>query len=445
MNNLTSDIFLDSYSEITFNLFEALHHRKYLPVYIGEKKFFFFILRGKLQYISELNLSLILGFGSYASGLFIRYLIRRYKFKKKIKNFILRIKIKNLVLKLNRGGDYGLVPAGDEFSDFAKAQNEFILKTLIYKLNLTERYIKAIFRKCVKPGLFYEITNPDIKNIAQKMVVFAQSEGVRVISQKVFLLAFVSAMDSGIMLLHGNKSLKSTVNLFLANHLAEKGPLLSLGLGLIQSIVGGYTIPAMAIGLLKIYSITWTSIFVAERFRMLYTINCLDFVRELSFFEKNSLPPSPPELPGINNHGHQVSLYSNSKLITDKGFYVRTYPDQNSMFMETSSGLDLFYQLDSAVKGEDLKNFEIKTLEGKWKSMFQVDGQVRLEWFKDKKRITISEDSAYISLDRRTKTLADIGRLDGSNIRASAQRISDQIKRERILAKFIMETVDDMI
>ena len=437
MNNLTSYTFSDSYSEITFNLLEALRHRRYLPVYIGEKKFFFFMLRGKLRYISELNLSLILGFGSYASGLFIRYLIRRYKFKKKIKNFILRLKIKNLVLKVNRGGDYGLVPAGDEFSDFAKAQNELILKALIYKLNLTERYIKAIFRKCVEPGLFYEITNPDIKNIAQKMVVFARNEGVRVISQEVFLLAFVSALDSGIMLLHGNKSLKSTVNLFLANHLAEKGPLLSLGLGVIQSIVGGYTILAMAIGLLKIYSITWTSIFVVERFRLFYTINCLDFVRELSFFEKNSLPSN------INNHGHQVSLYSNSKLITDKGFYVRTSPDQNSMFMETSSGLDLFYQLDSAAKGKDLKNFEIKTLEGKWKSMFQIDGQVRLEWFKDKKRIT--KDSAYIPLNKRTKTITDIARLDGSNIRASAQRISDQIKRERILAKFIIETVDDMI
>ena len=438
MTNVTSyNPFLDSYSEITYNLVEALRHRRYIPVYFGEKKFFFFMLRGKLQYISELNLSLILGMGSYLGTLFIRYLIRRYKFKKKIKDFILRLKIKNLVLKLNRGGDYGLVPAGDEFSDFAKAQNELILKALIYKLNLTERYIKAIFRKCVEPGLFYEITNPDIKNIAQKMVVFARNEGVRVISQEVFLLAFVSAMDSGIMLLHGNKSLKSTVNLFLANHLAEKGPLLSLGLGVIQSIVDGYTIPAMAIGLLKIYSITWTSIFVVERFRLFYTINCLDFVRELSFFEKNSVPASS------NNLGNQVSLHSNSKLITEKGFYLRTYPDQNAMFMETSSGLDLSYQIDPVAKGKDLKNFEIKTLEGKWKSLFQVDGQVRLEWFKDKKRIT--KDSAYISLNKRTKTLMDVARLDGSNIRESAQKISDQVQRERTLAKFIMETVDDMI
>ena len=438
MTNVTSyNPFLDSYSEITYNLVEALRHRRYIPVYFGEKKFFFFMLRGKLQYISELNLSLILGMGSYLGTLFIRYLIRRYKFKKKIKDFILRLKIKNLVLKLNRGGDYGLVPAGDEFSDFAQVQNELILKALLDKLNFTERYIKGVFRKCVEPGLFYEITNSDIKNIAQKMVVFARNEGVRVISQEVFLLAFVSAMDSGIMLLHGNKSLKSTINLFLANHLTEKGPAISLGLGVIQAIVGGYSFPAAIIGLIKVSSITWSSIAAIERFRNFYTINCLDFVRELSFFEKNSVPASS------NNLGNQVSLHSNSKLITEKGFYLRTYPDQNAMFMETSSGLDLSYQIDPVAKGKDLKNFEIKTLEGKWKSLFQVDGQVRLEWFKDKKRIT--KDSAYISLNKRTKTLMDVARLDGSNSRESAQKISDQVQRERTLAKFIMETVDDMI
>ena len=423
MNNLTSSLFSESYSEVTVKFIEILRHRRYLPVYIGEKKFFFFMIRGKLQYISELNLSLILGFGSYTSGLLIRYLIRRYKFKKKIKNFILRLKIKNLVFTLNRGGDYGLVPAGDEFSEFAKVQNEFILKTFFYKLTLTERYIKAVLQKCVKPGLLYEITNPDIKNIAQKMVVFARNEGVRVISQKVFVLAFVSAMDSGIMLLHGNKSLKSTVNLFLANHLAEKGPLLSFVIGVIQSVVGGYGIQAAAIGLLKIYSLTWGFISVAERFRVFYAIDCLDFVRELPFFAQNGLPPSPPEPPSINNHGNQVSLYSNSKLIKDQGFYVRTYPDQHTMFMETSSGLGLFYQRDPAAKGKDLKDFEIKTLEGKWKSMFQVDGQVRLEWFKDKKRIT--KDSDFIPLSSRTKTIIDIARLDGSNIRSSARRISE--------------------
>ena len=86
MTNVTSyNPFLDSYSEITYNLVEALRHRRYIPVYFGEKKFFFFMLRGKLQYISELNLSLILGMGSYLGTLFIRYLIRRYKFKKKLK------------------------------------------------------------------------------------------------------------------------------------------------------------------------------------------------------------------------------------------------------------------------------------------------------------------------------------------------------------------------
>ena len=46
MTNVTSyNPFLDSYSEITYNLVEALRHRRYIPVYFGEKKILFLYVK----------------------------------------------------------------------------------------------------------------------------------------------------------------------------------------------------------------------------------------------------------------------------------------------------------------------------------------------------------------------------------------------------------------
>lgn len=414
--------FFEDLSENFEYLYQIIKNKRWISLYYEGKKFFIFAAKGRLFYISEFYLCLLLSLVAYLGVIGIRKLIKRFKVRKKVINLITKL----------RGGE----PIIDT-SEILHYEQEvgdpininYDIKSL-FRLTKKERFIKTVVKKCLKQNYIYKIVDPTTLAVIDRMIDFTKKE-TRSISYDVFILALLIASKpmSGLAfqaLINAVPKTKAVILLEMAP------PILSIALGV---FVGFYTsVNAGFIPLLKSVPLLFSEVSIVfsllEYARLQYTIDCSKYVLELPQTEMKKLPdPHPNSLPELDS-----SSGSSSKITMS---YTREEPTQHNTYISTSPGSELHYQAD-------VEKLEIKTLDGTIKKTKKLNGDRAIEWVENRKRVEWeSEKAKYIPLRYRTRTLADVKRLDSTFDRESTRELIQTIKEEQVQSRLIKESCLD--
>lgn len=441
--NLNDDLNERPYEQ----LFNILKRRCYIYFFVGGEKKYMILFQNNVYAISEFHLFILIFTVSYYSTYALRLLFDKYsigqKAKKKLK--VLKAKCKNRIKKIRkksnfwkqinrfRGGsseimyyeteEYGLANITKDQQGFPDLLRRYT--PISPYLSKNNRYVKSIIKKCLKPNSYFKITDQKLIGIIQEMIPFSRREKVRVISYDLFVLAIVqtfsnvpiqSAKYEGL-----GKALRSLVNDWGVPIIAVAGGVagafgIPLNGGVFQFIAGG-----LGAGV--------TNYGAAETISRL-TIQCPQYVTELP---EAVVPPLLPNgdwacdpLPSINGTDLKVSLF-----VTNK-------PTKMDLFVSTSP--DPRHYLHQQV----VKDLNIETLDGYVKYYRQINGEHRLDWCRNiTKNLPVDKvKSHFIPLDTRTRTIADVLKLDDTYTKGAARDIIDSIKKEDIIQRVIENSIE---
>jgi hypothetical protein len=250
------------------------------------------------------------------------------------------------------------------------------------------------------------------------MVDFNKKNLVKVISYDVFVLALVVSA----------KPVSTIAYKGVANFLPNiASPFLVLNAPIIAAVATAATL-AFRIDLnVNLSTLGFKFLFMllkssgvfrsAEMVRSQLLIDCTDYVHELPQIDRKSLPSVEPELDPPSSSDSKIS-------------YTREYPIRQDTFVSTAPNSELHYQED----------FQIKTLDGKFKKTQKLNGDKSFEWCPDRKPKNLKPK--YIPLESRTKTLADLEKLDTTFDRKSASKIVETIQKEQITASILDESLE---
>lgn len=289
------------------------------------------------------------------------------------------------------------------------------------------------------------------------MLRYKAAEKLRVITFDVFVLGMVVSRKSGNRIANLT-GISDFIDKWITEKFIEYGPLyISVILGAVFAITspGGLSFINISKGLIKIFFGTNTVVLSAEKIRSSLFTDCIDHVREVKVRRKpkNDILASI----GDNDAASQITLYDNKFAIQQQEqlspkigdstceHYTRELPDKTKMFLETSPvSKDGFCYQNDFEEMPSTSQFNIDTLNGRLRSRRQVNGNWKLEWESMQNKKKSIEQSKYIPLDKRTKTLNDLKELDSTNNRESANRIIKAIQAEKLKAIIILDALDDM-
>jgi len=399
---------LKSYGNSFHDLIQIIKTKKSIPLYVNGTRYFLFVWKGRICYISEFTLCLILCSSVFLVIVAIRKLIKRFKLKKKV----------GTLIKKFRGGSQILHYEKDLEKELNDPRNYSLLPSSYLDLTAQEKFIKDIVKKCLKPNRIYKITDLGLLQVINEMVDFNKKNLVKVISYDVFVLALVVSA----------KPVSTIAYKGVANFLPNiASPFLVLNAPIIAAVATAATL-AFRIDLnVNLSTLGFKFLFMllkssgvfrsAEMVRSQLLIDCTDYVHELPQIDRKSLPSVEPELDPPSSSDSKIS-------------YTREYPIRQDTFVSTAPNSELHYQED----------FQIKTLDGKFKKTQKLNGDKSFEWCPDRKPKSLKPK--YIPLESRTKTLADLEKLDTTFDRKSASKIVETIQKEQITASILDESLE---
>lgn len=384
-------------SKTSVVIFEHIskNQRWVAATYQNGQKYYMIAYGGVLITISEYVLGLLITIASYLGVVMLRRLIKRLRLKKKFKKALIRV-----IQKIRSGSEFNGVVSYEEESNI----NDFMVYSLIKKPDLTNReeFVKDILRKCFSARRYYKITNPTLLSIINKMVDF-KNEKTKIISYDAFAIALIIFLDPTTSLMYNQ------FQTLVPSVIMQRLPLYSgLFLGISSGILvgGSSSILNGLITLIINYSATYR---MTSLLRTSALIDCTNYRKELPVTQQRYLEGTEAE--------NQIS-------------YVREAPEKNDIFVSTSPNSDLHYQ----------KDFEVDTMDGRFKQCQNLNGDKSIEWLPNRKEN--SPTSNYIPLKSRTKTLDDLRQLDSSINRESASKSIKAAQQQQLISIIIDESIE---
>lgn len=408
-NNITT-IINNVYEDALDDLLKLIAKKKFISFYVNGKRYFLFIFRGQVCHISEYSFCLIIAIAGFFGTLAVKKLIQHSKLKKKVRNVINELRGGSQLEILNFEKDLE--------KELLNNNNYPFLPRAFFDLTTHERFLKDIIKQCLKPNRIYRITDHGIIKILHNMIDYDKRDLVKIISYDAFVLALVVSAKSFNSLVKYDGT-ANIIAKFLPSVLISNLPLLSSGfLGVIAALRynGPWTLNALTFLLGKLILGVTGSYYTTDMIRSQIPIDCQNYVQEV----------------------RQIAIESSSSLSIESSSssestlsYIREEPMKNDIFVSTTKEGQLHYQED----------FEIETLDGKFKQVPRVSGERSLEWRRNRGEVVIDQ-SKYIPLETRTSTLADIVRSDSTEDRMSASQIINTIQKEQIITTIIDEALE---
>jgi len=394
-----------------FYFYEIFLKKRWIPFYYNRRRYFMFLYRGKVSYLSEFTISLILCSVVFISTIGIRKLVQRFKLKRKINRLIKKLRAGSTSL-----GD--IVQYEESFTDEIIGYNPFDLSH--FTLSARQKVIKSIIKKCLKPKRHYKIINRQILELIDKMMNYKKKDNLKIISYDVFVLALSIAFKPAIMV-----GFKGIIEKFVNPFILENSPIiLSILTAFSLAIKFDLTLGAFQLGTQTLWML-FKSITVfgfTEVFRATYLIDCGDYVAELPQAEVKQLP---------DNHNLPESESDISNVS-----YIRENPNPASTYVSTNPGSSLYIQEDADQGGF----LPIETLDGSVKQTRKVNGQTTVDWVPNRDIKVSKRQQRYIPLGDRTRTILDVQKLDSTFDKEATDEIIKAVAKEQVIA-LRLETV----
>ena len=401
--------------EFDFNRFyNFIKQNPFISLYINGNRYFFFSMSGRIYSIPEYLLSFVIFTISFFGMVGLREIFKKYEIRKNLKKkfgkIFKRIKNKNRLSVDVRGGEDSILHYEVDVIDDGK--NFF--PTIFSKLTSEERFIKAIVKKCLKPDRFYKISNRGLLEIVDKMMEFNRKDSTRIISYDVLILGLVTyAKPMSPIIYEG--TIRIVKKLGYSEFVKNAPLIISVALGIIGGVganLGGWNVLLSFVSTIP----TWLGSYrVAESARNALAIDCTDYVEELP-----SLPTRSLALEAETSQNSKVSV-SASK------------PTRHETFVSTAPGQELHYQEEQPLKMEAFDGF--------YKEGVKLNGDKTLTFQPHSQNSQVVRKK-YIPLKDRTKTVSDIRDLDSTCNRESAERIKNQIVKEKIAVQILDEFLE---
>lgn len=420
MTNITK--FTTNSYHFNFNLYKILKTKRWISIYFNGKKYFFFIWKGRICYLSEFSLCLILCSLVFIGILVIRKGIKRYKLKKRVVSLIKNVRGGQQIIDPNE-----ILHYETEIEKEIEKINYHPIAISHFKLKARQKIVKSIVKKCLKPGHLYKITDRGTLQIIDKMMDFKRRDIIRIISYEVFVLALTIGSKPRSII--GYQGLANILDKLAVPVLVENFPLIAAILMAVKlAFQADLNLSFTAlVGRFLLMILKSTGVFSSVEFlRSTYyahLIDCSDYVVELPQTDIKELPHADtlPELDSSSSSSSKIS-------------YTRDHPNRHDTFVSTSPNSDLHYQ-------EDVQKFQIKTLDGSLKQTKRLNGETTIEWVKNRES-NQCRNPKYIPLEGRTRTLADVKNLDSTVDRESASEIIKTITEEQVTAALIRQSLD---
>lgn len=262
------------YENSLYDLYQIIKSKKWVSIYLNGKKYFVFACKGRIFYLSEFLLSLILCSLVFLGIVGIRKIIKRLKLKNKVVGLIKKL----------LGGTYSesLMELIDE-TEILHYEDELDDYHPISILTGRQRFIKSIIKRCLKPGRIYKVTDHGMLEIIDKMMDFKKKDIVKIISYDVFVLALIISSKPVSRIAYKGIAdvLKKTATPFLI----ENSPLIAAiltaaGLAFQVDLNLRFSVLGFRFLFMLIKS---AGVFSSVKFlRSQYLIDCTDYVKELA-------------------------------------------------------------------------------------------------------------------------------------------------------------------
>lgn len=394
------------------DLYQIIQAEKLISFYRDGRKYFVFLYHGRIYYISEFKLAMILSSITFISIIIFRELAERFQLKKKTINLINRIRGGENIIDVSE-----IITYENPLTDVDPLfHNPFSINR--FKTSNKNNLIKAMIRKCVKPNRIYRIVNPILFPIINKMVNYKKKNNIRVISYELFVLSLVVALKSSSIIEY--QGLANLLKAIGVPALIEASPVISAVLAAMifaSKFNRKVGLPGVAFQFFMMILNSGATFESVNFLRTLYLIDCSDYLIELPQTNIDEFSPSSlNELPYL-----EVDSVSKTSLTIS---YTESAPTRHDLYVSTAPNTRLHCQ-------------EIDTLNG------AANENKLIEWIKNsdsEKKCCVPVK--YEPLKYNTKILKDVKQLDSTIDRESASEIINNVYNEQITASLLKESLN---